>query len=83
MEQFKYLRFTFNKERNYKNHIKKKKKGIIAKKTLGLRKRKCKNDFNRRKKLFNYLIKSVLAYGSEIWGLEEKKKMRENTIGLF
>ncbi|XP_058810337.1 uncharacterized protein LOC131675385 [Phymastichus coffea] len=75
------LRFTFNAQGNYKNHIKElKKKGITAvKEVWGLGERAIKGDIGRREMLFNYLVRSVIEYGVELWGWEERKEL-ENIL---
>ena len=85
VRQFKYLGFTFNSEGNYKDHIKElQRKGIIAaKKTWGLGENRCTNDFKRRKMLFDYLVKSVMAYGCEIWGWKEHKELEKIQLDYF
>ena len=74
---FKYLGFVFNNQGNYKDHIKelRNKDMIAAKKTWGLGERNCKEDFKRRVMLFNYLVRSVMAYGFEVWGWAERKEL--------
>jgi len=37
----------------------------------------CKNDFRRRWILFKYLMQGVMAYGIEIWNLEEKEELKK------
>lgn len=49
-------------------------KGRMAiNKALGLGERICKDDFTKRWNLFKYLVQSIMSYGVEIWGWEEKK----------
>lgn len=69
-QTIKYLGFIFNKDRNYKEHMKElSRKGRIAtNKVWGLGERICKDDFNRRWNLFKYLVQSIISYGAEIWG---------------
>ena len=76
---FKYLGFTFNRERNYNDHLKElAKKGITAaKKVWGLGEKRCRNDFKRRKMLFNYLVKRVMAYRCELWGWKDRKDLEK------
>ena len=85
VKDFKYLGFTFSRDCSYKEHIKElKKKGIAAARIVWrLGKGCCKNDFRRRKLLFNYLVKSVMEYGVEIWGLEEKKELEKVQIDYY
>lgn len=74
-----------NREGNYKEHIVElAKKGIIAAKTTwGLGKHKCRNDFKRKKMLYKYLVKSVIAYGCEIWGWKERKELEKVQVDYF
>jgi len=75
---FKYLGFTFNSKRNYKDHIRelKKKDRITAKKVWRLGERICKDDFPR-KWMYKYLVQNVMTYRVEIWGWEEKKELEK------
>ena len=79
MRTFKYLGFTFNREGNYNDHLKElaKKGTTVAKKLWGLGENRCRNDFKRRKMLFNYLVKSVMAYGCELWEWKERKELEK------
>lgn len=74
---FKYLGFVFNNKGNYKDHIRdiSNKGRLAANKTWGLGERICRDDFTRRWGLFRYLVHSVMSYGVEIWGWEEKKEL--------
>ena len=79
VDNFKYLGFTFNSNCSYKEHIRDlKRKGIYAaKQAWSLGERRCRNDFRSRKMLFEYLVRSVIEYGVEIWGLEEVKELEK------
>ena len=46
-----------------------------AKKVWGLCERICSGDIKRRKKLYDYLVRSVMSYGAEIWGWSERKEL--------
>lgn len=85
VNSFKYLGFSFNRDGNYKEHIKEmaRKGRMAANKVWGLGERICKNDFCRRWTLFRYLVQSTIAYGVEIWGWEEKKELEKNNVGLY
>lgn len=63
-----------NRKGDYSDHIKElaRKGRMAARKTWGLGERLCKNDFKRRWMLFKYLVQSVMEYGVELWGWEEK-----------
>jgi len=79
VKEFKYLGFMFNNKGNYVEHIKElMRKGRMAiKKVWGLGERICKNDFIRRWNLFKYLAQSVMSYGVEIWGWEEREGLEK------
>lgn len=49
---------------------------MAAKKVWGLGERLCRDDFIRRV-LFKYLVQSVMGYGMEIWGWEERGSLEE------
>jgi hypothetical protein len=76
---FKYLGFMFNKQGNYKDQIKElcRKGRRMVNKVWSLGERICRNDFKRRGILFRYLVQSVMEYGVEIWGWEEKKDLEK------
>lgn len=69
----------FNRNGDYKDHIKElsRKGRIAARKIWGLGERVCRNDFKRRWMLFRYLVESVMCYGVEIWGWEEKPELEK------
>ncbi|XP_020297358.1 uncharacterized protein LOC109861916 [Pseudomyrmex gracilis] len=79
VKSFKYLGFIFNRKGSYADHIKEigRKGRIAANKVWGLGERICKNDFRRRWMLFRYLVISVMSYGVELWGWEEKKELEK------
>lgn len=79
VQMFKYLGFMFNKDGNYKDHIKElcRKGRMAANKVWWLGERICRDDFVRRWMLFKYLVQNVLAYGVEIWGWEDKNGLEK------
>ncbi|XP_077277120.1 uncharacterized protein LOC143905535 [Temnothorax americanus] len=79
VKTFKYLGFVFNRSGKLAEHIKElcRKGRIAANRTWGLGERICRNDFIRRGILFRYLVRSVMSYGVEIWGWEEKKNLEK------
>lgn len=66
--KFKYLGFTFNRKGDYAEHIKELKLNgrIAANGVWGLGERICRDDFLRRRMLFDHLVRSVMSYGAEI-----------------
>jgi len=76
---FKYLGFTLNRDGNYREHLKKlvRKGRMAARKVWGIGERLCRNDFMRRWDLFKYLVQSVISYGVEIWGWEEREELEK------
>lgn len=79
VKSFKYLGFVFNRKGDYTDQIKELKvKGrIVVNKIWELGERICKDNFERRWKLFRYLVTSVKEYGVEIWGWEEQKDLEK------
>ena len=77
VEEFKYLGFTFQRNGRYDKHLKDlRRKGICAsKKVWGLCERICSGDIERRKKLYKYLVESVMTFGVEIWGWVERTEL--------
>lgn len=75
VKEFRYLGFHMNRKGDFKEHVKE--LGLIGKiaanRIWGLGERICKDDFGRRGMLFNYLVKSIIEYGVELWGWEERK----------
>jgi len=49
---------------------------MVAKKIWDLGERICRNNFKKRWNLFRYLVQSVIEYGAEIWGWEEKPDLQ-------
>lgn len=82
MKCFKYLGFVFNRNGDYAEHIRElKRKGRIALCSVwSLGERICRDDFGRRWRLFKYLVQSVITYGVEIRGWEEKKELEKIMI---
>lgn len=79
VDSFRYLGFNFNWDCIYKLHIAylRKKGNVVVRKTWGLGERKCHEDVGRRKMLFNYLVRSVMSYGAEMWGWSECKELEK------
>lgn len=50
---------------------------IAANAVWGLGERVCRDDFPRRWMLFNYLVRSVMVYGAEIWGWTEQRELEK------
>jgi len=69
-QTFKYLDFTFNRLKNFKDHIKELVNNgrIAVRKVWELGERLCRNDFIKRWTFFKYLVQSVMSYGVELWG---------------
>ena len=77
VKEFTYLGYTFQKNNGPEKHIRERcKKGImVMRQVWGIGKRMFENDFVRRMMLFDYLVKSVLFYGVEVWGWKEDEKI--------
>jgi len=82
VQNFKYLGFLLDKEGGFKEHIKElaKKGRRVLKKVWGLGERMCRNDLIRRWMLFKYLVQSVISYGAELWGWEERAELERIMI---
>lgn len=50
---------------------------MAARKIWVLGERICRNDFIKKWMLFKYLIQSVMSYGVEVWGWEEKEVLEK------
>ena len=79
VKQFKYLGFVCSRNGKYVEHVKElcRKGRIAVNKVWGLGERICRNDFSRRWMLFKYLVQSVISYGVELWGWEERKELEK------
>lgn len=79
VQEFKYLGFVLSNKGNYKEHMKELggKGKRAARKIWGLGEKICRNDFRRRWVLFKYLVQSVMAFGVEIWGWEERENLEK------
>lgn len=79
VQRYKYLGYVFNRKGDYSSHIKElaRKGRASANKVWEIRERVCKDDWGRRWILFNYLVKSVMSYGVEIWGWKERKELEK------
>ncbi|CAB0038897.1 unnamed protein product [Trichogramma brassicae] len=79
VREFEYLGMMLNAEGNFNSQIRKlMKKGIVAAKaTWGLGERRCREDYRRRMLLFKYLVQSVMSYGAELWGWNERKELEK------
>ena len=71
--EFKYLGFTFIKNGHLMGHIKEitKRATVAMKKIWGIGENIFKENYNRRMMMFDYLVKSIILYGVEIWGWKE------------
>jgi len=52
----------------------------MLRKVWGLGERMCRNDLIRRWMLFKYLVQSVISYGVELWGWEERVELERIMI---
>ena len=77
VKEFKYLGYHFQTNNKPEVHIKNlaKRATIAMKETWSICKRKFNNNFERKMRLFNSLVGSILLNGSEIWGWREFKKI--------
>lgn len=77
VKDFKYLGFHFQKNGGTKVHMKEtvKRTMIALKQTLGIGQKRFKNNFERRMKIYNCLVKSIMLYAAEVWGWKETEKL--------
>lgn len=77
VKELKYLGYMFNRGNTATAHIKEitKKANKIAGTIWSIGERKFGHDIKRRITMFDYLIKSVLMYGAEIWGWKEYEEI--------
>ena len=77
VNSFKYLGYNFQANNKADLHIQEltKKGYIVMKQIWGIGKRRFEQDFERRMFMFNYLVKSIVLYGAEIFGWNEHKKL--------
>lgn len=70
VKDFKYLGFHFQKNGGTEVHMKEtvKKTMIAIKQTWGIGQRRLKNNFERRMKTYNSLVRSIMLYAAEVWG---------------
>lgn len=48
---------------------------IALKQTWGIGQRRFKNNFERRMKIYNCLVKSIMLYAAEVWSWKETEKL--------
>jgi len=75
VKEFKYLRYILQKNGGQEVHIKDRVKKAAAGMGIiwGLGKRRFRGDWGRRIWLFDKLVWTVLSYGVEVWGWEERE----------
>lgn len=79
INEFKYLGFHFQRNRGTDTHIREttKKTMIVMKQTWGIGQRRFRSSFERRMKIYNSLVKSIILYAAEIWGWTETEKFEK------
>ena len=75
VKEFKYLGYVFKRNGGQEAHIKDRvrKAEVVMKRVWGIGKRKFERNWKRRMWLFDTLVWTVIGYGAEIWGWEERK----------
>ena len=75
VRQFKYLGFTFQRNNGVEKHLKEQqRKAIIAmKQTWSIGQKIFTGNIEKRLWMFDYLVRSILFYGVEIWGWKEEQ----------
>jgi len=79
VKEFKYLGYVFQRNGGQEAHTKDriKRAAAVMGQIWGIGKRRFKGDWGRRLWLFDKLIWTVLSYGVEIWGWEEREGMEK------
>lgn len=74
VKEFTYLGYQLRRNGSKEGHVKElaRKGNVAVKQVWGIGERLFKNDFKTRMKLFDTLVKSIISYGVEIWGWEER-----------
>jgi len=74
---FTYLGYTFKRNNGDETHIKNICKKVTAAmiQVWGIGEKKFGGDFRRRMLMFNILVKSIIMYAVEIWGMKEWKEV--------
>lgn len=77
VKSFKYLGYNFQKNGGTETHVREtvKKAMMAMRQTWGIGERKFKNNFERRIKIFECLVKSIILYAAEVWGWAEAEKI--------
>lgn len=73
VKEFKYLGYTFKSNNSAEAHIRdlKKRANIAMAQIWGIGERKFKTNFRMRMLLFDYTVRSMLMYATEVWGWKE------------
>ncbi|XP_071577986.1 uncharacterized protein [Temnothorax nylanderi] len=76
VKEFRYLGYTLQRNGGQEAHVKErvKKAAAVMGKVWGIGKRRFGKDWGRRLWLFDKLVWTVMGYGVEIWGWEERER---------
>jgi len=79
VKEFKYLGYVFQRNGGQEAHIRDriKRATAVMGQMWGIGKRRFKGDWGRRLWLFDKLVWTVLSYGVEIWGWEERESIEK------
>lgn len=79
VKDFIYLGYHFQKNGGTEIHMREtvKKTMMAMKQTRGIGERRFKNNYMRRMKIFESLVKSIMLYAAEIWGWKEEGKLEK------
>lgn len=77
VNEFIYLGYCMRKNGSEKGQIRElaRKGNVVMRQVWGLGERRMRGDFKRRMMLFDYLIRSVIMYGAEVWGWKECERL--------
>ncbi|XP_071644396.1 uncharacterized protein [Temnothorax longispinosus] len=78
VKEFRYLGYTLQRNGGQEAHVKErvKKAAAVMGQVWGIGKRRFGKDWGRRLWLFDKLVWTVMGYGVEIWGWEEREGMK-------
>lgn len=82
VKEFTYLGYIMKGNNSDEGQIKKlegKTKSVVGR-IWSIGERKFKEDWDKRMRLFDALIESVMMYGAEIWGWKERKEYKGNIL---
>ncbi|XP_039313601.1 uncharacterized protein LOC113005705 [Solenopsis invicta] len=76
VKEIRYLGYMLQKKESAEKHTRERLRRVIAmKRTWSIEERIFKEDFRRRIKIFEALVRSVALYGAEVWDWRDEKTL--------